>query len=259
MAAREDQLEPLVRERRRPRIELVLLTGLGLPSSGVFVGERAVAADAVDRAVAGRVVTSHAPGLGGTPSRGQRSRRDRERLLRGVLGEVEVAEEADERGQRRGPTRRGRSASSSAAYRSTIGRTSTAPPMPRRRNPRGERESPVEVVAPRAGRSRRVTSLVSTNGPSVSERLAVLHANGRRRLRALQLHAVENTGFVEDRVVLADDRLELVLRMSRGVPASCKSIARTSSVPPRKSGLTLRRTGYTCNGTASADRDRCGR
>ena len=42
--------------------------------------------------------------------------------------------------------------------------------------------------------------------------LAVLHADGRRRLRPLQLHAVENTGFIHERLVLADDRLELVLR-----------------------------------------------
>src|SRR5215204_950010 len=44
------------------------------------------------------------------------------------------------------------------------------------------------------------------------ERLAVLHAHGRRRLRALQLHTVENTGFIGKRLVLGDDRLELVFR-----------------------------------------------
>jgi hypothetical protein len=48
--------------------------------------------------------------------------------------------------------------------------------------------------------------------PVAQERFAVLHAHGRRRLRALQLHAVENTGCIEDRVVLVDDRVELVFR-----------------------------------------------
>src|SRR5919108_3348074 len=44
------------------------------------------------------------------------------------------------------------------------------------------------------------------------ERLVVLHADGRRRLRALKLHAVENAGCLVDRLVLADDRLELLFR-----------------------------------------------
>ncbi len=60
--------------------------------------EVALAANAVDRTVA-RVVRSHAPGLAGTPSRGHRSSRDRERFLRGFLGEVEVAQEADQRSE----------------------------------------------------------------------------------------------------------------------------------------------------------------
>ena len=46
------------------------------------------------------VVVIHAPGLRGTPSRGQRSERDDPRLLHRLLGEVEVAEDADERGDR---------------------------------------------------------------------------------------------------------------------------------------------------------------
>ena len=61
-------------------------------------GERALAADAIDRAVAGRDGEPGArvgrralarPSLGG----------DGERLLGGLLGEVEVTEEADQRGE----------------------------------------------------------------------------------------------------------------------------------------------------------------
>ena len=92
MAAREDELEPLVRDRRL--VHLVLRRFLHVEQAGLR-GEGAVAADAVDRAVSrgrdeprarvrGRSVAW--PALG----------RDRERLLGGFLGEVEVAEEADQ-------------------------------------------------------------------------------------------------------------------------------------------------------------------
>ncbi len=72
------------------------------------------------------VVISHAPGLVGDPVSWPALRGDRERLLRGFLGEVEVAEEADQGSEDASPLivedlfeRR---------YHSTIGRTSTAPP-----------------------------------------------------------------------------------------------------------------------------------
>ena len=46
------------------------------------------------------VVVIHAPGLRGTPSRGQRSSATTQRVLHRLLGEVEVAEDADQRGDR---------------------------------------------------------------------------------------------------------------------------------------------------------------
>jgi hypothetical protein len=59
-------------------------------------GERAVAADAVDRPVAR---SRHEPGarVVGRPFARPALGGDRERLLGGFLGEVEVAEEADQR------------------------------------------------------------------------------------------------------------------------------------------------------------------
>ena len=89
-------------------------------------GQRAVAADAVDRPVArrrdqpGARVAGHAvarPALGG----------DRERLLRGFLGEVEVAEEADQGGEDASPLVA--EGLLEDRHHSTIGRTSIAPPM----------------------------------------------------------------------------------------------------------------------------------
>jgi hypothetical protein len=94
VAAREDELQALVGKGRR------LVHGVLRHERHVeqlrLLGEGAVAANAVDRPVAGgrdqpaRGACRDAvarPALGG----------DREGLLRGLLGEVEVAEEADER------------------------------------------------------------------------------------------------------------------------------------------------------------------
>ena len=56
-------------------------------------------------------------GWSGTPSRGQLLERRGERLLQRLLGEVEVAEDADQGGERPAPTPRGRAASTRAALR----------------------------------------------------------------------------------------------------------------------------------------------
>ena len=121
VAAGEDQLEPLV--------------GKGAVIHGVLGGEReveqpglggehALAPDAVERAVApdrdqpGRGARRHAvarPALGSA----------REGLLRGVLGEVEVAEEADQGGEDATPVL----AEAVLDQYSTSARTSMAPPM----------------------------------------------------------------------------------------------------------------------------------
>jgi hypothetical protein len=92
VTAGEDELEALVGEGRL--VHAVLRHERRVQQAGLR-GQRPIAADAVDRAVArggdqpARRVPRDAvarPAL----------RRDRERLLRGLLGEVEVAEEADE-------------------------------------------------------------------------------------------------------------------------------------------------------------------
>ena len=72
------------------------------------------------------VVISHALGLSGTPVARPALRRDRECLLRGFLGEVEVAEEADQRSEDPAPLVA--EGPLEDRYHSTIGRTSIAPP-----------------------------------------------------------------------------------------------------------------------------------
>ena len=148
VAAGEDQLEAFVAEAS-------VVLGLVLHGSSALEqlrlrGERALAPDPVDRAVArGRDqppggARRHAfarPALGG----------DRERLLGGLLGEVEVAEEADQRGEDPPPLL----AEDLLDQRSTTGRTSTAPPMRAAGIARGELDRRVEVVGARAGSSRR--------------------------------------------------------------------------------------------------------
>ena len=123
MTAGEDELEPLVRKWRRVHVLLGRLRHL---EQARLRRQRAITADAIDRPVARR---RHEPGA----RAGRRSlawpalRRDREGLLRGFLGEVEVAEEADQRGQHAPPLVAERLLED--RHHSTIGRTSMAPPM----------------------------------------------------------------------------------------------------------------------------------
>jgi hypothetical protein len=93
VTAREQQLEPLVWEcasghlilRRFAHVELTDLRR-----------ERAIAADPVDRVIA-RGRRQPRPRVARQPVGGPAPRGGRERLLGGFLGEVEVAEEADQR------------------------------------------------------------------------------------------------------------------------------------------------------------------
>ena len=123
MAAREDELQSLVRDRR---LVHVVLHGFRHVEQAGLRRERAIAADAVDRAVARR---GHQPGawIGWSPVAGPALGGDRERLLGGFLGELEVAEEADQVGENTSPVVAERLLE--GHYHSTIGRTSTAPPM----------------------------------------------------------------------------------------------------------------------------------
>ena len=122
MAAGEEQLEPLVGDRRL--VHLVLHGFRHVEQAGLR-GERAVAADAVDRAVARR---GHEPGarVVGRPVARPALGGDRERLLGGFLGELEVAEEADQAGEDAAPLVAEDLLED--RYHSTTGRTSTAPP-----------------------------------------------------------------------------------------------------------------------------------
>ena len=123
MAAGEDQLQPLV---GKGLLLHLVLHGLGHVEQACLLGERPIAAEAVDRAVAGgdrqpgaRVGRRAVPG----PALG----RDRERLLRGVLGEIEVAEVADQAGDDAAPLVP--KDLLEQRYLSTSGRTSIAPPI----------------------------------------------------------------------------------------------------------------------------------
>src|SRR6266545_3463643 len=92
MTAGEDELESLVGKRRR--VHRVLPCLRHLEQAGLR-GQRAIAADAVDGTVARR---RHQPGARerGDPVTRPALRSDREGLLRGFFGEVEVAEEANQ-------------------------------------------------------------------------------------------------------------------------------------------------------------------
>jgi hypothetical protein len=92
MAGGEDQLQPFV---GKARLLHHILHGLGHLEQARLLGERAVAAQTVDRAVAGRDRQPRAR-IGRRAVPGPALGRDRERLLSRLLGEVEIAEEADQ-------------------------------------------------------------------------------------------------------------------------------------------------------------------
>jgi hypothetical protein len=117
----KDELESLVRDRC---LVHVVLHGLGHVEQAGLRRQRAIAADAVDRAVArGR----HQPcaRIGGRPLAGPALGGDRERFLSGFLGEIEVAEEADQGRDDTAPL----VAEDLVEHYPLTGRISTAPPM----------------------------------------------------------------------------------------------------------------------------------
>ena len=122
MAAREHELEPLVGEGG---LVHGVLHSLGHPEQVGLRGQRAIAADAVEGPVA-RGRDEPRAGTGGDPVSRPALCGDRERLLRGFLGEIEVAEEADECGEDVSPLRAEDLVE--VGYHSTTGRTSMAPP-----------------------------------------------------------------------------------------------------------------------------------
>src|SRR5918999_5288612 len=166
MAAREDQLEPLVRKGR--------LLILGLAHRGLnrllcleqlrLLGELGIAPDAVDCAVAsgdrqpcarvGRRTVAW-PALG----------RERECLLGRFLRAIEVAELADERREDAAPLIV-EDLVEQRAYRSTIGRTSTAPPI-RAAGMRAARAVASSRLSASSRKKPPTYSLASTNGPSL--------------------------------------------------------------------------------------------
>jgi hypothetical protein len=123
MTAGEDQLKSLV--GKGPLLHVVF-HGLGHVEQACLLGERPIAAQAVDRAVAGG---DRQPGarIGRRAVPGPALGRDRERVLRSFLGEIEVAEEADQAGEDAAPLVP--KDLLEQRYLSTNGRTSTAPPI----------------------------------------------------------------------------------------------------------------------------------
>ena len=150
MAAREQQLEPLVGKCRL--VHAVLRCLRAPPAGAVFAARRAIAANAVDGPVARR---GHEPGAraGGDSVARPALRGDRERLLRGFLGEVEIAEEADQGSEDASPTARGRPARGSLPLLDRTHLDGAA--HARGRDARGQRERGVEVVGLEVESSRR--------------------------------------------------------------------------------------------------------
>ncbi len=209
MAAGEDELEALVRDRRLVHLVLRPRGHVEQPRLG---GERPVPADAVDRAV---------PCGGGQPRpralrrpvAGPALRGERERLLRGLLGEVEVAEEADQRCDDAAPFV---AEGLVEGHRLVLDRR---PDLDRAAEPRGgnarrELDRRVEVV----GLEDEVAAERLLDGDERAVRrqgLPVLHAHGRRQLGRLHPDARRHARRLVDRLVVGGDPL-LLFRRQRG-------------------------------------------
>ena len=192
VAAGEDQLEPLVLDHGV--VELVH-DGLRHRQQVDLLGQGALPADPVDRPVAGR---RHQPRarVGRHARHGPALRRDRERLLRGVLGLVEVTEEPDQRGQHPAPLvaedllQHGQ--------RCTTGLTSTAPP-----NRAAGMRAASSIASSRLRRldqAEAAEHLLGVRERAVGhQRPAADHPHAGRRLGRLQLRAATTSGVVGQR------------------------------------------------------------
>ena len=125
MAAGEDQLEALVLNHRLVIVHFVLSNLPSVEPAGL-VGQCALPADPVDRTVASRH-DQPATWIRRDPVARPPFRGSRERLLGGVLGEVKVAKEADQRSQHPAPLLT--EYLLDQLYSSTTGRSSIAPPI----------------------------------------------------------------------------------------------------------------------------------
>ena len=200
------------------RLLHLVLHGLGHLEQARLLGERSVAAQAVDRAVAGRDRQPRArvrrravarPAFGG----------DRERLLGGFLGEVEVAEEADQVGEDAAPlvTEDLLEQRLPLHQRPHLDRAA----HPRGRDPRGELERRIEVVRLDHEVAAQVLLRVDER-PVREQRLAVLDAHGRRGLDRLQLLAADDARAARR-----------IARYSSTIACRSSSESRSNSSPER--------------------------
>ena len=180
MAAGEDQLQALVGKRRWS----IAFSEVCVLLEQVWPWPRGcwVAANAVEGSVAGGR-DQPGPGVGGEAVARPALGGNGEGLLGGFLGEVEVAEEADQGGDHAAPLVAERLLED--GYHSMIGRTSMAPPS-----------RAAGILAANSMRGVQVVGLVDQvavegflgldEGPVGRDRLAVLHSDGGRRLGRLE-------------------------------------------------------------------------
>jgi len=186
------------------------------------------------------VLISHARGLSGVPSRGQRA---------AAIANASCAASSARSKSPRKPIRAARTCPHcsrkglvEAGGHSTIGRTSIAPPKRAGRDLRGQLDRGVEVVAlidePAAHR------LLQLDERAVGgQRPAVLHPHGRGHLGRLQAHAGGHARVLVDRLVGGVHRAPLLIR--QGIPlvgagqagwSLGESASGTSSCPPFGNG-----------------------
>ena len=196
------QLEPLVGEGRLASI--VGLRSRSATSSSPVLAARSRSRRMRSIARLRAVVTSQAPRVVGRALARPALGGDRERLLRGLLGEIEVAEEADQGGEDATPLLAedllDRMRSTALHHRADLDRAAQA----RSRDPLGDLERRVDVVdVEHVEAAEHLLGLGER--PVGGQRLAVALAQGGGHLRRVQLTAVDVPGRVAQRDVLGID------------------------------------------------------
>ena len=202
VAAGEDQLQPLVRDGGGVVHDRLRWLDLELTREQLRLrGQDTLSAKAVDGAVS-RGRDQPADGVGRFPVAWPALGRDRERLLGGVLGQLDVAEDPDQRRQHATPVLAEDGVKRHGTALSRIGRTSIAPPGLVSCSSCGDGERAVEVVGLDQDHAGEVL-LALDERPVGQQRPSVAVAQGRRRLVGVQAGPAGDVRPVEDRAASA--------------------------------------------------------
>ncbi len=173
------------------------------------------------------VAISQPIGLAGSPSRGHRSAAIANASCGRVLGQLDVAEDADQRGQHAAPVLAEDGVKRHGSSASRTGRTSIAPPVLAVLQLCGRRPAPRRGSSASTRISAGEVLLAVDERPVGQQHLPLAVAQRRRRLVGVQAHPAGDVRPGEHR---GDRALDRALRLARCRPVGRRPAMRTASV-----------------------------